>query len=64
MSFVLNSLFLVMIFCCFSFIFYQSFFAKTRKVSAPSSSSIQIENTSCDTKSTGVFSKDINLSTE
>ncbi|AYV69293.1 MULTISPECIES: hypothetical protein [Niallia] len=64
MSFVLNSLFLVMIFCCFSFIFYQSFFAKTRKASAPISPTIKLENDSCKLENTGVFSKDIKLSAE
>ncbi|MCF2647387.1 hypothetical protein ACTQ5K_01525 [Niallia sp. Sow4_A1] len=64
MSFVLNSLFLVMIFCCFSFIFYQSFFAKTRKVTAPRSTSIPLEKLSCDSEKTGVFSKDIKLYAE
>ncbi|GEM_PF-3037018 len=64
MSFVLNSLFLVMIFCCFSFIFYQSFFSKTRKSNALRSTSIKLEKNSCDTENTGVFSKDIKLYAE
>ena len=46
MSFVLNSLFLVMIFCCFSYIFYQSFFSKTRKGNAPHASAIKLESNS------------------
>ncbi|KLV26821.1 hypothetical protein CHH55_13105 [Niallia circulans] len=64
MNFVLNSLFLVMIFCCFSFIFYQSFFAKTRKENAPILPTIKLENDSCKSKNTGAFSKDIKLSAE
>ncbi|HEO8419526.1 hypothetical protein [Niallia sp. FSL W8-0635] len=64
MSFVLNSLFLVMIFCCFSFIFYQSFFTKTRKVDTPRSTSITLEKKSCDNENTGVFAKDIKLYAE
>ena len=61
MSFVLNSLFLVMIFCCFSFIFYQSFFSKTRKANAPRLTAIQLEKKSCETENTEVFRKDIKL---